>query len=466
MPPNKYDEINKTIGNINKATSPLGLTQLPTITSESLTQGTPFNIKPTAPGVEAVGLEGSIEEMTKAFNTDLATKTAKAETLKNDTQKSYLDRILGTKGEATLTSEAYKSGVDPAEAELKDINQQIFEEQVSNRKKIEALRKNTRGMFGGALEQEVDRVNRESVAKQADLAVIQLSKQGKYDSAKTIADRAVAAQLETQKNKNEALKVLYEDNKDNFTKAEQRQFESAQADRNRTLDANEKFLTYRANLIVEASKNQAIPTSVLRQAQLAKSQDEVAQILSPYMQDPLERQLKLAQIASANRANKGGGVSGSGGTLEEQIADLKLSTGQKSDLVDIDTLQEQIASLQSLADSGLEGIGGFGLGTGKQLLFSQLGIGSEGGAKARTTIGNIKGQIAKLRGGTSFTANEEKLLNSYVPGINETQASIVAKLSGLNSFLDSKKNAIIRVGGGIVNEQITRPEDLRTKYNY
>lgn len=156
----------------------------------------------------------------------------------------------------------------------------------------------------------------------------------------------------------------------------------------------------------------------------------------------------IKKIASLS----GGG--GSAGSFEDQIADLKLSAAQKGDLVDIQTLGEQISTLENLAADGvLEGIGGLGIGSAKQLIFKAFGKGSAEGAEVRTTIGNIKGQIAKLRGGTSFTANEEKLLDSYVPGINESMASVLAKLKGLKTFIASKQNAIIRVGGGSVAPQ-------------
>jgi hypothetical protein len=157
------------------------------------------------------------------------------------------------------------------------------------------------------------------------------------------------------------------------------------------------------------------------------------------------------QIALTNmKSGTSSGTSSVPQTFEEQIADLKLSTGQKSDLVDIQTLEDQLNKLQGYASDGkLEGIGSLGGGALKSAAFTVFGKGSKEGADVRTLIGNLKGQIAKLRGGTSFTANEEKLLNSYVPGINESQESVLAKVRGLQEFLSSKKNAIIQVGGGV-----------------
>lgn len=161
-----------------------------------------------------------------------------------------------------------------------------------------------------------------------------------------------------------------------------------------------------------------------------------------------ERESRLSGGVSSG--SSGGGITITDGNIEEQIANLKLSTAQKSDLVDIQTLGTQIADLENLAADGiLEGIGGLYTGSAKQFAFKNFSIGSEEGGQVRTIIGNIKGQIAKLRGGTSFTANEEKLLDSYVPGINETTKSVLNKIQSLKSFLQSKQDAIISVGGGI-----------------
>ena len=91
----------------------------------------------------------------------------------------------------------------------------------------------------------------------------------------------------------------------------------------------------------------------------------------------------------------------------------------------------------------LAGVGGLGVGSLKQTLFKTTGIGSEEGGQVRAIIGNLKGTLAKLRGGTSFTENEQKLLDTYVPGINESTPSILSKLTALKTFLASKRAALL-----------------------
>lgn len=49
-------------------------------------------------------------------------------------------------------------------------------------------------------------------------------------------------------------------------------------------------------------------------------------------------------------------------------------------------------------------------------------------------ISQIKAAIAKTRAGTSFTPNEEKLLNQYTPKINDSMQQLQVKLQGLIDF--------------------------------
>lgn len=225
-------------------------------------------VSPTPPATGAEGMSAGIEENVKS-NQDQYTKNLEEQAkVKEQTMKSssmdYVSALLGQQGETEQKTNAYADTVDPVQKELVDINNQINAEIQANRRKIESLKKNPNGLFGGALQDEVDRVNNESLAKQADLSVIQMAIQGRYDSAKEIADRAVAVRLEKQKNEMEARKVVYDENKALFTTAEQRAFEAAQSDRERALDEEKSYLDDVYNLAIEASKNGASQSAVTR----------------------------------------------------------------------------------------------------------------------------------------------------------------------------------------------------------
>lgn len=201
------------------------------------TPQTPISATPVPPATQATGLGQTLADSADAFTKNLDAAAAASKTAKDTSLDALLTAFKGNQGPTALTDTAYKTtGVDAAQADLKDINQQITAEQVSNRRRIEALDKNPTGFVGTGLQTEKDRINSASIQKQADLSVIQLARQGKYDSAKQIADRAVSASLEKEKNTLDTLQFIYTANKDQFTADEQKQFETAQADRNRVLD--------------------------------------------------------------------------------------------------------------------------------------------------------------------------------------------------------------------------------------
>jgi hypothetical protein len=101
-----------------------------------------------------------------------------------------------------------------------------------------------------------------------------------------------------------------------------------------------------------------------------------------------------------------------------------------------------------------EGTGGMGYGSAANFIAKNFGVGSPEAQELRSYIGNIKGTIAKLRGGTAFSANEEKLLDTYTPGIDDSPMVIKSKTKLLNDFIDSKRTATkgsgAPAGGGTI----------------
>lgn len=204
------------------------------------------------------------------YTQDLADRQKAAEAGKTASFDALLKNMLGTEGQTALTANEYaNTGVDSTSAELKTINNQLIAEQRALDNEIRAIKENTAGVYGGAQEQMIASATDKSLTRQADLAVIQMAKQGQYDSAKTIADRAVAVKMERQKNINEALKLSYEENKDLFTTAEKRQFETAQKDRERKLE----FETYKEKARYDQIIKQSDPKY---QAELANTYSQIA----------------------------------------------------------------------------------------------------------------------------------------------------------------------------------------------
>ena len=307
-------------------------TSSPVISSSSLAPAQSFNLTPPAPATQAAGLQGYLGAS--------ATQIERERQSVNESKDDFLTSALKADTETGLTQKLYAGQVDPAEAELKDINNQLLSEQVSARHEIEALRKNPRGLFGGALQDKVDEIESRSLTKQADLAVIQMSKQGRYDSAKQIADRAVQALLEKQRVKNDALKFNYEENKELFNKDEQRTFETAQKERDRTLENEE----YRLRARFDQTIKQSDP---LYQAQLAKAQSDAAAAAgssssgAAFVNQSGFSKLSAAQQGTASKIND----------LNNSLADYRTSYDQLVDESGVLLAGADAALLQAKANA-------------------------------------------------------------------------------------------------------------------
>lgn len=126
-----------------------------------------------------------------------------------------------------------------------------------------------------------------------------------------------------------------------------------------------------------------------------------------------------------------------------------LTSAQKDDVATFQTASQLADSvINSYYNNGnnLPGVGALGYGSAAGSLYN-VGVGTSEGETTRNLIGNIRGTIAKIRGGTSFTANEEALLNSYVPTINDSPDKIVTKLQGLKDYINKKTSNLYDVSG-------------------
>lgn len=246
------------------------------------------------------------------------------------TDRQFLaDAMTNSQSKANLTAQEYAGTVDPAKQELNQINAQMNEEALAGRRRTEAVLQ-IPGITKEQAQDKINEISRGNASKLADLAVVQMAKQGAYDSAKEISDRAVEAKYEQEQNKLDALKFTYLENKDLFTKAEQRQFEIAQDDRKRKLDAEKENTQSIYDLSVEASKENA-PASVLLKMRNAKTREEALAIGASYIgrTDRLYKQAQTdnirSEIAKRNAENKPTMVDANGQIFVNKVEGQKLN---------------------------------------------------------------------------------------------------------------------------------------------
>lgn len=299
------DDINKNIQKFNESlasfnkkegTNLSGLGTIPqTVTSKELSAPA-IDVPTQAPSTSVKGEIANLESQTDSFTKNLQEQATQSQKQEQTSFEDLMSQFASSPTEAGLeaTKYAQKGGVDEINKELVDINNQIRSEQQALRRRIEAIQDNKTGLFGGAVQDEVNRVERESLHKQADLAVIQQSVQGRYDSAKTIADRAIKAEMDFQQKKLDLLELSYNRNKSLFDKSEQRLFETQQADRQRKLDQEEKAMKEISDLSIQALQDGA-PTSVVSAMRAAKTPEEAIRLGGRYV-GALDRQVKGLSI--------------------------------------------------------------------------------------------------------------------------------------------------------------------------
>lgn len=467
---------NQFISNYKKLdTSPISLGDLSNVNK-------PVYPNPTTP--ESVGTNAYLETLTNQYKESKADQLKQDEiTSKQQTMNSSLESLLkeyqGQTGEQALTSDIYgQTGVDTAQKELDDINNQMIAEQVASRRKIEELEKNKEGMFGGALQQEKNKIIRESTAKQADLAVIQMAKQNNYYGAKEVADRAINAKLESQKQRMDVLKFLYEENKDLFTKAEQRQFETQQAERERSYDMEKTEMERVYDIALEAAKNGA-PTSVITSIQNKKTSGEALTTAGGYMGvgnggvsdttqaiienpslfddlTPTEKGKIITQLQNAGYDTSNLGLKGLSDTAIQNVAQT-----QKA-ILDLGDLRQKIKdNLQYVGPlKGLQAINPFSKSRQIQADVNRV----------RQTVGKA------LEGGVLRKEDEDKY-KQILATLTDTPSTALYKIDALESSIKrdienyktlqgaSGKSLDVRATLQKKGQTLT-PEELRAKWNY
>lgn len=334
------------------------------ISTTDLIPETPAIVTPPTTPTQADGMLGEFQAGTDAFTSALTESRKEAEKNLQSSKDPYQDFLKSVRGESSLTSDAYstKGGVDDIQSELNSINQQILSEQRGLQNRVRSIEERGGGLQGG-VEAEVRNATRESLRTQADLSVIQMGVQGRYDSAKAIADRAVDAYLEDQKLELEALKFNYEENKDLFTQAEQREFDVMYQDRQRALDREEEDLKTISDLSVDALSNGA-PSSIAAQMRSAKTVEEAMRIGGSYVgalarqsanrasaNAALDRRMKLLELAEAGDtlAMEELGLDPNAPDVEKKVAAQNEVARIDSEITRVQGMLENVAGLETAA---------------------------------------------------------------------------------------------------------------------
>lgn len=276
---------------------PVNFAPTNTISANTLTANLqPYQL-PTPQTPNYGGLEPLI---TSQISQGQITQQQNVDEAKQNKDRSLQDYLSAIVDSGNISSSVDRTAQDEAKKNVDKYTSQLEAEQLANRRAIENLQKNNpQGLFGGGLEQEVNRINRESLSKQADIAILQSAANRDYATAAEIADRQVQLKTEQSRANLEALRLFYQDNKETFDKQEDRLYSEAikKADREYQKEVDEQNDI--KSIKLQALQNEA-PASVIAAISNAKTFDEALKASGKYGVDYISNRIKKASLTKSN----------------------------------------------------------------------------------------------------------------------------------------------------------------------
>lgn len=282
LTPEQLAQNNAELASGKITASPTALTQgYQTISSDNLLPTKAVTIQPTPYNNPAIGLQTSIEQNNKNILTGLQAsqdnqKTA-YDTSKSDLQ-STINNIIGIQQNRSALETS--AGIDTKAKALTDITNEIESKQLALRRTIEDLQsKNPQGLSAQGLDTEVNRINREGTRELADLAIIQSARNRDLSTAQTLVDRKIQLQLEPLKTLLDYQKTVLEDNRDLYTKAEQRTYENTIRQNEQKYNAEQDKLKVVENFKLNVLNNMQEQGASTQDLKNVQNQDTVAGII-------------------------------------------------------------------------------------------------------------------------------------------------------------------------------------------
>jgi hypothetical protein len=419
---------NKNPEQADKVMDAYGYTNSPNrpIAADALQPTAPFKITPAKPSLGSDGALAYLGTLSTQFAESLGAKAAESKKSVDTLRDDVID-ATNEPGQSALTDKLYrKEGVDTAEADLKDINNDILAEQVALKRQLEQIEKSGGGLASGQ-EIETQRLKDASLARQADLAVIQMARQGKFDSAKAIADRAVAALTEAKQSKLETLKFMYQENKQLFTKDEQRAFEA----KSKSLEDEIAFERDQYMAKFEQTIKQNDP---LYQAQLANELRKLADA-----EDTGTYEVSMLSDPSLPAANKNQAV------LTEVFKNSKVSAGNRT------SIGNGLSLLQAAQDLASANAGGkfAGLYPGRSIadFFLPEAFKREKTVSNESLISALDLQTQFWASGAALSDEQTKLVQKMIPTKNDKDKTVRAKVNQLVNYMLSQTSSRLRTDG-------------------
>lgn len=415
-------------------------TDVSTISSAKLTPETPMVLPNAKIPTDYNSASELITKATEA-NSVVQAKNAKDAALA-DVNKSN----LALAGQSQKQDQYFvNEGGDIAKKAADEYTSQIEAEQLATRRAVDELKLNPNGLSASGLQTQINELNTKSISKQADLAILQNAALRKYDTASAIATRKVAAETDYLKAALETKKLIYEDNKDAFTVAEQRQIDANIKADERAYNETVKTKTDINDVLVLAATNGA-PKSVIDKISASKDKSNAVAAAGTYMTNSLDVAIKNATLKKLNKEatqSEAPTVKTINGVdMEWDKVSGKWKTPSSDAKVDNESVQKSLDQLKFLKD------------TAAKASADEI-VGASGRSGGRKWVEGI------VAGATDYTQ-----LESYTNTLKTNILTLMTDPAIKKFFGPQMSNndvALMTSAGTTINPELNTPEVMKTE---
>jgi hypothetical protein len=384
---------------------------------------------PPAPVYDNSNVQSGINNFTAKNTVDSEAEAIRLKAQKDAEGVSQLYKDIGViSGQQGQFME--EAGGYEAKKQYDEYTSQMEAEQLRLRRESDKLRANNpTGALASGLQNQLDDMERKSLSKQADIAILGNAAGRRYDTALSIAKDKVEMLMAPKKAELDGLKYIQENNKA-FQTAE---FSNLLARKNTELANEQKKLDTIESIKIEAVKNGLKNTEAFANI---KTIDDALKVAGGYLVSPKEK-LELQKLQGdidKNNLELIAAKSTLGGTTGDPVLDIVSASAKYGDkrltdsqLEKIQKAQQALGSmetLQGLLSQGTDGLKTTGPLSGRvRTLVSQMG----GDADARAINATIQGLIPTVARGIFgevgvLTDTDIENYRKTVPNLNSTEA--------------------------------------------
>lgn len=287
--------------------NPIGQNIPTTITSDMLNASpTPLKLPEQKTSTLASGVIGSATVANEQVMKNLEAERAKAEKVKTESGfdvQNIINQAIGIQG--SRVQEEQNANLPKLREDLTAITNEIDSVQRAYQNELKAL--DSSNMTDAGRDAASRGISRKYASQLADLSIVQSARNRNLSTAQANVDRKIELQLEPLKLKLDYQKSVYEDNKDSFTKADDRKYQALIKSTERDLNKEEERVKTLENTklkFMDIASSLGKDNSVFIAMSKATSPEEVLSIASKNGVISLDDQYKAQQVLKTEAEKK------------------------------------------------------------------------------------------------------------------------------------------------------------------